>query len=133
MNAWQPDEFADNPADFVISDNPQSLLCVCGHDKGKHIRRMDDCQVPTCCCPLWVLQDDKGVKMVDDVMLWCFQYFFHMDKANACMHNAPVKFSPITFRLMGSLMETWNPDEDITQEMAEVRSHVNQYELDPGR
>lgn len=75
----------------------------------------------------------KGVRMVDDVMLWCFDYFFHMDKANACMHNAPVKFSPITFRLMDSLMETWNPDKDITQEMAEVRYHKGQYELDPGR
>lgn len=65
--------------------------------------------------------------------LWSFEYFYHQDKANACMHCAPVKFSPITFQLLDDLMATWSDDEDITPEMAEVRSHQDQYELDPGR
>ena len=65
--------------------------------------------------------------------VWSFDYFFHVDKANACMHCAPVKFSPITFRLYQALMEHWPVEEDITQEMAEVGNHFGKYELDPGR
>jgi hypothetical protein len=71
--------------------------------------------------------------MGDPILLWCFQYFYHMDKANACMHTAPVKFSPITFNLAVSLLDDWPKDEDITQELAEVRDHIGKYELDPGR
>lgn len=67
-----------------------------------------------------------------DAALWAFEYFYHMDKANACVHCAPVKFSPITFRLLDALLMAWGPS-DITQEMAEVRSHNGQYELDEGR
>jgi hypothetical protein len=66
-------------------------------------------------------------------LLWSFEYFYHMDKANACMHCAPVKFSPITFALALTLVDAWSEDEDITPELAEVRSHVDMYELDPGR
>jgi hypothetical protein len=71
--------------------------------------------------------------MGDPIELWCFQYFYHMDKANACMHTAPVKFSPITFNLAVALLDDWPEGEDITQELAEVRSHIGNYELDPGR
>lgn len=72
--------------------------------------------------------------MIDlDAIQWSFLYFFHMDKANACMHCAPVKFSPITFRLFDALSGLWSEDEDITQEMAEVRDHRGTYDLDPGR
>ena len=71
--------------------------------------------------------------LVTSNLLWSFEYFYHMDKANACMHHAPVKFSPITFGLVEELMNLWDDDEDITQEMAEVRSHLGKYELDPGR
>jgi hypothetical protein len=68
-----------------------------------------------------------------DVLLWCFDYFFHQDKANACMHLAPVKFSPITFRLLERLMEDWPEGEDISPNMGEVRYHIGAYQLDPGR
>jgi hypothetical protein len=76
---------------------------------------------------------DRRKSMDNDAILWAFQHFYHMDKANACMHCSPVRFSPITFRLLDSLMTDWSVDEDISQEMAEVRSHVNQYALDQGR
>jgi hypothetical protein len=69
----------------------------------------------------------------NDASLWAFEHFFHMDKANACMHCAPVKFSPITFRLLDDLLVDWPDDEDVTEEMAQVRHHRGQYELDPGR
>jgi hypothetical protein len=70
---------------------------------------------------------------MDDSLMWAFLYFYHMDKANACVHCAPVKFSPITFRFFHFLLADIPDDQDITQEMAEVKSHLNQYELDPGR
>lgn len=69
----------------------------------------------------------------NDAGLWAFNHFYHLDKANACIHCAPARFSPITFRLLDDLMVHWPPDEDITQEMAEVKSHINSYALDPGR
>jgi hypothetical protein len=69
----------------------------------------------------------------DSAIQWCFEYFYHQDKANACMHLAPVRFSPITFRLLDNLLSAWDGEEDITQEMAEVRNHVGMYQLDPGR
>lgn len=64
---------------------------------------------------------------------WAFEYFYHMDKANACMHHAPVKFSPITFGLCADLFDAWPEDFDVTPEMAEVRNHTGKYELDTGR
>jgi hypothetical protein len=69
----------------------------------------------------------------NDEILWSFEYFYHMDKANACIHCSPVRFSPLTFRLFDALMNGWSRDEDITSAMAEVRSHAGAYELDPGR
>lgn len=72
-------------------------------------------------------------EFANDARLWAFKHFFHMDQANACMHCAQVRFSPITFKLWALLEATWPASEDITQEMAEVRSHVGKYELDLGR
>jgi hypothetical protein len=71
--------------------------------------------------------------MGDSTILWAFLYLYHMDKANACIHCAPVRFSPITFNLFQALMDGWPQTEDIIQEMAEVRSHVGEYQADPGR
>jgi len=70
---------------------------------------------------------------VNEILQWCFQQNYHLDKSNACVHCAPVRFSPITFRLYLALTNHWRPDEDITQEMAEVRDHLGTYELDGGR
>lgn len=66
-------------------------------------------------------------------VLWAFEHFYHMDKANASFHCSPVKFSPITFKLYDYLWAVWRDDEDITAEMAEVKFHQGKYDLDPGR
>jgi hypothetical protein len=68
-----------------------------------------------------------------DAVNWAFEHFYHMDKANACMHCAQVKFSPITFRLVDALLTVWPEGEKITVEMGEVMEHQNRYDLDPGR
>ena len=70
---------------------------------------------------------------VTEVLLWCFLQNYFLDKSNACVHCAPVKFSPITFRLYEVLIAFWPDDEDIVQEMAEVKSHHGKYEEDRGR
>jgi hypothetical protein len=65
---------------------------------------------------------------------WTFLYFYHTDKANACIHLAPVKFSPITFQLARALKEEWDKNElDYTVEVIEVLTHWGKYELDLGR
>lgn len=72
--------------------------------------------------------------MIDlDAIQWAFLHFYYMDKANACMHCAPVKFSPLTFRLLDALAGLWPEDEDWSQMMAEVRDHRGSYDPDPGR
>ncbi len=70
--------------------------------------------------------------MLDPVQ-WAFLQNYHLDKSNACVHCAPVRFSPITFRLYAAVMNLWDPDDDITAEMAEVRAHLGKYEEDKGR
>jgi len=69
----------------------------------------------------------------NEVLLWCFLQNYHLDKSNAAVHCAPVKFSPLTFRIYEALRMLWPDDEDITQEMAEVEHHRGKYEEDKGR
>jgi hypothetical protein len=71
--------------------------------------------------------------IVHEVLLWSFQQNYHADQMNAAVHCAPVRFSPITFRLYEALMEQWPVGEDITEEMATVGHHRGAYEEDPGR
>jgi hypothetical protein len=66
----------------------------------------------------------------ESTIYWAFLHFFHMDKANACMHMAPVKFSPITFHMLDEVLAEGS---DWSSEMAEVKSHRGRYEVDPGR
>lgn len=68
-----------------------------------------------------------------EAALWAFQNFEALDRANAAIHCAPVRYSPLTFRLAASLNDVWPPDEDITEEIARVLAHVGMYEQDPGR
>ena len=67
---------------------------------------------------------------LEEAVRYSFYYFYHLDKANACVHKAQVKYSPITFELARVLF-----DIAPTQHTAvnEVLSHVGKYELDPGR
>src|SRR5262245_18855453 len=70
---------------------------------------------------------------MNDSLLWAFEQNYHLDKANACVHCAPVKFSTITFRLFAALEMSWPKDKErMTPEMIEVCSHVGEYELDEG-
>jgi hypothetical protein len=67
-----------------------------------------------------------------EVLLWCFTQNYHLDKSNACVHCAPVRFSPLTFRIYQTLVTVW-PKEDVSREMIEVRDHLGKYEEDKGR
>ena len=63
-------------------------------------------------------------------------HLYHTDKANAAMHAASVKFSPLTF-MVSDLVDNcavggWYTDE-IRTIHDEVRYHRGQYELDGGR
>jgi hypothetical protein len=71
--------------------------------------------------------------MILDTLQWCLLQNYHLDKSNACVHCAPVRFSPITFRLYEALEGLWPEGEDISAEMAEIRSHQKMYEEDKGR
>jgi len=65
---------------------------------------------------------------------WAFLHFYYMDKANACMHLAPVRFSPITFQMAEKVVDSWLPGTgDWSEELSEVWSHRGRYEVDPGR
>ena len=70
---------------------------------------------------------------LEEASLWAFQYFEAMDRANAQIHCAPVRYSPITFRLCLALRDAWPPDQIITETMAEVLRHHGAYQPDPGR
>lgn len=68
----------------------------------------------------------------NEVLLWCFQQNYHLDKSNAAIHNSPVRFSPLTFRIYEVLFDGWGT-EPLTEEMWEVRRHKGTYEEDKGR
>lgn len=64
----------------------------------------------------------------------CFRYFVHMDESNAAIHCAPVRYSPITFRLAEHL----SPDEVVlsgrnADSLVRVRAELGKYEEDKGR
>ena len=40
----------------------------------------------------------------NELLAQCFLHFFHLDRSNAPIHTAPVRYSPITFRLAEELM-----------------------------
>lgn len=60
---------------------------------------------------------------------WALEHFVLADKANACIHCAPVKFSPITFRIAEALHPLLK-DSPIVRE---VMRHKGRYDLDEGR
>jgi hypothetical protein len=39
-----------------------------------------------------------------DLLLWAFKQNYHSDCANAAIHCAPVRYSPITFRLAEAIV-----------------------------
>ena len=58
-------------------------------------------------------------------------HVYHEDLANAAMHTAPVKFSPITFRLAEQISEL-EPDTQ-SEIVRHVLGHAGQYAEDTGR
>ena len=74
---------------------------------------------------------------LSDLLYQCLRHFVHLDESNAAIHCAPVRYSPITFRLAEELHSTLSdPDADwvdLDNTVAIVMSHVGQYEEDTGR
>lgn len=68
---------------------------------------------------------------------WAFMHFYYMDHANACMHLAEVRFSPITFDLAQRLDIENNLVADLPSgllsALEEVDNHRGLYLVDPGR
>ena len=64
---------------------------------------------------------------------WALAYFEHYDTANAAVHCAPVRYSPITFRLARALNEVWPEGEEPTPELFDVLNHDGAYPEDTGR
>jgi hypothetical protein len=74
-------------------------------------------------------------KMTDDLTkaaCWAFEHFYHLDQSNAQIHCAPVRFSPITFRLAEALSEygAYITDNFHLRQVIEARG---QYAEDKGR
>ena len=70
---------------------------------------------------------------LEEAALWALNYFEGIDRTNAQVHCAPVRYSPITFRLALALRDAWPLDQVITESMAAVLNHVGAYQPDPGR
>lgn len=65
---------------------------------------------------------------MDELLRWCLQHFRRLDESNAAIHCAPVRYSPITFRLAETLAERGD-----FSEVGEVIAHRGLYPEDPGR
>lgn len=70
-------------------------------------------------------------KPLDEVLWHAFDHFYHLDKANACVHVNVVRFSPITFRLAEHLWQM--PSMHQSLPLREVILDSGQYEEDTGR
>jgi len=70
-------------------------------------------------------------------VLWqCFRHFVHIDKANAAIHCAQVRYSPLTFRLAELLHASEFYDELAPEPAEMLRSVIGDlgtYEEDSGR
>ena len=67
------------------------------------------------------------------VLFYAFLKMFHEDHANAAMHCAPVRYSPLTFRLAESINDLTPVDRDVYSEVYTVLLDKGVYEEDPGR
>jgi hypothetical protein len=76
-------------------------------------------------------------QMTIDQVLWeCFRHFIHLDESNAAMHTAPVRYSPITFRVAEHLAPILKRDwlsPDGRYQLQQVVNHLGAYEEDKGR
>ena len=79
---------------------------------------------------------------MSDVLWWCLLHFAMTDEANAAIHTTPVRYSPITFRIVEALTFTdrggnerpIRPLNDAAAELWQrVSNHLGQYPEDAGR
>jgi hypothetical protein len=56
-----------------------------------------------------VLADPRQEMTLDEILWQAFRHFVHLDESNAAMHCAPVRYSPITFRLSEALIAHCTP------------------------
>lgn len=72
-----------------------------------------------------------------EVLYQALRHFVHLDESNAAIHCAPVRYSPLTFRLAEELdaqshtAGDWPAEDDGT--IARVLAHLGQYPEDTGR
>jgi hypothetical protein len=71
-------------------------------------------------------------KPLEEVLWHTFEYFYHLDKGNACIHVSVVRFSPITFRLAEHLWSDFRSMR-VNEMLREVILDSGQYEEDKGR
>lgn len=69
---------------------------------------------------------------LDDILWNCFQQNFHADCSNAAIHTAPVRYSPLTFRLAEYIWDTF-PGFRVNDDLRAVWLDRNQYQEDTGR
>lgn len=77
---------------------------------------------------------------IDGVLWSCLLYFAHTDHANAAIHRAPVRYSPITFSVANWLKilsdQDGNlrpPDDEAASLLETVLADFGAYSLDHGR
>lgn len=88
--------------------------------------------------PSWTMTypGDAPENDLGQAMWEAFRNFAHLDEANAAIHTAPVRYSPITFRLAEQLdaMEVYGDlAPDGAALLAQVMRHLGAYEEDRGR
>jgi len=77
----------------------------------------------------------------EGVILEAFRYFAHLDSANAAVHAASVRYSPITFRCAEHLQDRLEEVQGLVQGdlppdfalLVRVLDDLGAYEEDPGR
>lgn len=69
---------------------------------------------------------------LEEAAYWALGFFANQDKSNAAIHCAPVRFSPITFRLAEALVASYEGWIDNAL-VIEVLGDVGKYREDPGR
>lgn len=72
-----------------------------------------------------------------DALAQSFSLVYHQDHANAATHCAPVRYSPITFRLAEVIHASAYDEEyflgDLADQVMRVIADRGAYEEDPGR
>lgn len=75
------------------------------------------------------------VPNVSEVLWQSFRHFLHLDESNAAVHTAPVRYSPLTFRLAEALVGCFEPLDNGPKDAAvrRVMDDRGAYEEDLGR